>query len=90
MLGILERRSKDAEAAGAKPRNQLTVAALAALFDARKQVRSQQEVADLARFYNVDPAVLDRLASYYNSPSVESQLSKAETRSGTMTVSFAI
>ncbi|GAA6050061.1 hypothetical protein JCM3770_001350 [Rhodotorula araucariae] len=73
MLGILAERQRVEDAAEVAPssriRNQLSAAALANLFDERKQCTSQAQLDDLAREYGMDPALINQLAKHINSPS---------------------
>ena len=53
-------------------KNRLNVQTVMALLDERKECKTRKEVEQLAIAYGVDMAILDQLARFVNSPSVES------------------
>lgn len=66
-----KREASELEAASFKPiRNRLHASTLTELLDERKNVSSAAEMAELAKKYNVDLQVLERLARFVNSPSI--------------------
>jgi len=77
MLGILAQRShQEANQSMSSPaaaHNKLTAGQLANLLDSRKEARSDKEVMELAKLYGVDFEVVEALARYVTSPSVESK-----------------
>lgn len=87
MLNILEARGKNTEAeegantaaqlssggvnnAGAI-KNRLNAQSIVSLLDERKECKTRRDIEQLAVSYDVDVAILDQLARFVNSPSVE-------------------
>lgn len=87
MLGILAARQRNSELEqGANTaaqlssggvsnvgamRNRLNAQSITSLLDQRKECKSRRELEELAVAYEVDIAVLDQLARFVNSPSIE-------------------
>lgn len=94
MLGILDKRSKDAEAMertstrNSTP-NRLAAATLSAMFEARKEAKSERELRDLAKLYRLDWDLFLHLTTHFNSPSVIGLPSKEEEQQGIMLVSLS-
>ncbi|KAF8638496.1 hypothetical protein AX16_010479 [Volvariella volvacea WC 439] len=66
------RAQSDLEAFGTTPvRNRLHAPTLSDLLDARKSVKTQQELEKLANEHNIDVQKLESLARFVNSPSVQ-------------------
>jgi len=75
------RAQADADAAGARtPRNRLWGAALERLLEERQAVRDAHALAALGEAYNLDAAVLARLARVVNVPGVRAGGGEGETR----------
>ncbi|PSS35511.1 hypothetical protein PHLCEN_2v1536 [Hermanssonia centrifuga] len=53
------------------PRNHLLAATLEDLLEERKISRTQEQVTDLAKRYNIDVARLENLARFVNTPNVD-------------------
>jgi hypothetical protein len=71
MLEIMRKRSQSEEAALSPVRNRLPGEALFALLDARKEVKTQQELDQLCRTFNIDLSELEQLRKHVNTPTVE-------------------
>lgn len=70
-----------------KLRNVLTSGSLTTLLDARKEVKSPQELRRLCADFNCDPEVMERLGRYVTSPSVSLIRSKQQEKEDTYLVS---
>lgn len=92
MLGILAQRSQQEAAMEMKSpaagHNKLTAGQLANLLDSRKEAKSEAEVKELAKLYGVDYEVVEALAKYVTSPSVESKSVIGPEGEAVLTVSF--
>ncbi|VDB86914.1 unnamed protein product [Peniophora sp. CBMAI 1063] len=76
------RARAEADAAGATtPRNRLWGYALATLLEQRLSVKSDQELSNLANKFNMDGAVLARLAKTVNVPSIKEGSERREVDS---------
>ena len=76
------RARAEADAAGATtPRNRLWGYALATLLESRLSVKSDQELSNLANKFNMDGAVLARLAKTVNVPSIKEGSERREVDS---------
>ncbi|KZV91101.1 hypothetical protein EXIGLDRAFT_770263 [Exidia glandulosa HHB12029] len=64
-------QSEDEGARTRPPRNKLHASALAQLLDELRDLRTNDEVAQLAERYNMDLDVLERLAQVVNTPSID-------------------
>lgn len=86
MLNILSARRQNAEAereaqelaarqgsnsSPATLHNRMSVSTIVAMLDARKECRSQRELEELARGFDIDLDLLQNLARYVNAPSVD-------------------
>jgi hypothetical protein len=71
MLEIMRKRSQSEEAALSPVRNRLPNEALFALLEARKEVKTKQELDQLCRTFNIDLSELEQLSKHVNTPTVE-------------------
>lgn len=91
---VLQRRAEleESEAMVSTPklRNVLTSGSLTTLLDARKEVKSPQELRRLCADFNCDPEVIEQLGKYVTSPSVSLIRSKEQEKEDTYLVSLVL
>ena len=91
---MLQRRAEleESEAMVSTPklRNVVTAGSLTTLLDARKEVKSPQELRRLCADFNCDPDKIEQLGKYITSPSVSLIRSKKQEKDDTYLVSFSL
>ena len=73
--------------------NHLYASSLHALLDARKSpdIKSQKDLDDLSRKWNIEPSKMERLAKVVNSPSVDGRLTtKFVDRNGDVKMTYTV
>lgn len=52
-------------------KNRMTISTIVAMLDARKECKTQKELQEVARGYDIDVELMETLARYINAPSVD-------------------